>query len=308
MIRGSFQGLRAPDRPDVVTGVLWIRQCKITNAGTHVTFRITGNGWMWVDQTKSKAGGDFTVRQYVRFSIATTIRGAIDIFYDRDVHVVTLWFTPNQRPEVEFKTVGDIDVDSEGVWSSVVGTLGAAFSSSPTDLAETQATSQGTHDLSTKLAHGFAVTINLCTGLRRVHLGKPPKGEMGAAGVGETWRVSAEIQPGGVMIVGPQNADRGMTLETDASRGAVRLTLVCAEQAEAVAAEYMAGRITLKVPVLGTVDVRAKARLEIKPTTCKVVMVASPLDNAPTRFAWNRPSSEIARSTGGPMIHCPSKS
>ena len=54
------------------------------------------------------------MRQYVRFSIAATIRGAIDIFYDRDVHVVTLWFTPDRAPEVDFKTIGDIEVDSEG--------------------------------------------------------------------------------------------------------------------------------------------------------------------------------------------------
>jgi hypothetical protein len=130
---------------------------------------------------------------------------------------------------------------------------------------------------------------------------------MGAADVGETWRVPAAIQPGGVMIIGPQNAEDGMTLQADASQGAVRLTLVCAKQADTVAAEYMAGRITSKVPVLGTIDVRTKSRLKIKPTTCPVVVVASPLDNAPTRFTWERPTSEIARSTGGPMVHCQAK-
>ena len=103
MIRGGFQGLRAADHPDVVTGVLWIRQCKISNVDAHVTFHIAGNGWLWVDRTKSKAGGTFTVHQYIRFSIATTIRGAIDMFYDRDVHMATLWFTPDRpaRREVQ---------------------------------------------------------------------------------------------------------------------------------------------------------------------------------------------------------------
>jgi hypothetical protein len=163
MIRDGFHGLRSPDHPDVVTGVLWIRQCEITNAGPHVTFHITGNGWMWVDQSKSKAGGTFTVRQYVRFSIATTIRGALDIFYDRDVHVVTVWFTPDRAPEVEFKTIGDIEVDNQGAWSSVVGALGAAFATSPQGLAYSQATSQGTRDFSAQFAHGLAVTVNLAS-------------------------------------------------------------------------------------------------------------------------------------------------
>jgi hypothetical protein len=35
-----------------------------------------------------------------------------------------------------------------------------------------------------------------------------------------------------------------------------------------------------------------------------VDVVVRPLDDAPARFAWERPTSEIARSTGGPLIHC----
>ncbi|HEU4786669.1 MAG TPA: hypothetical protein VFS57_04650 [Gemmatimonadaceae bacterium] len=304
MIRNGFQGLRSPEHPDLVTGVLWIRQCEISNVGAHVTFRIAGNGWLWVDQTKSKSGGTFTVRQYVRFSIATTILGALDILYDRDAHVVTLAFTPDRAPEIEFKTIGDIEVDREGVWSSVIGAVGTAFASSPEELARTQATSQGTRDLSAKLARGFAVTINLCTGLRRVHIGQPPRGEMGAADIGETWRVPAEIQPGGVLVVGPQNAEAGMTLQADVSQGGARLTLVCVQHASAIANDYMAGRVPSGMPVLATVDVRTRARLELPPTPCPVVVVATPIGNAPTRFAWERPTAEIAQSTGGPMVRC----
>jgi hypothetical protein len=59
------------------------------------------------------------------------------------------------------------------------------------------------------------------------------------------------------------------------------------------------------VPILGTIDVRAESRLEIAPTQCPVVVVATALDDAPARFAWERPTAEIARSTGGSMVHCP---
>ena len=304
MIRDGFQGLRSAEHPNVVTGVLWIRQCEISNEGTHVTFHVTGNGWLWVDQTKSNAGGTFAVRQYVRFSIAATMRGGLDVFYDRAHHVLTLWFTPDRAPTVAFKTIGDIDVDSEGVWSSVVGAVGSLFATSPESQAHSQATSEGTQGLSAQFAKGIAVAIDLCTGLRRISVGQPPKGEMGLADVGETQRVPAEIQPGGVMIIGPWSAEDGMTLQAEASQGAARLTLVCAQQADKVAAEYIAGRITSNVPVLGTIDVRTKARLRIKGTTCPVVVVASPLDNEPTRFSWERPTSEISRSMGGPMVHC----
>lgn len=309
MIRDHFIGLRSPDHPDVVTGVLWIRRCEITNVAARLTVHIAGSGWMWVDHTKSKAGAAFTVRQYVRFRIAATLHGPLDIFYDRDAHLATLWFTPDRPPAVVFKPKGNIDVDTDDVWSSVIGAVGTAFSSSPEDVARSQATAEGTRSLSLKLAKGFAVTIDLCTGLRRVTIGKPPIGNMGAADIGETWRVPAEIQPGGVMIIGPQDGTHGMTLQANASRGAVRLMVVCATEADTVASRYMASEVSSNVSALETIDVRAndagtKRALEIKPTTCPLVVIATPLGDAPTRFTWERPAFEIARSTGGPMLEC----
>ena len=304
LVRGGFHGLRAPDHPDVVTGVLWVRDCKITNTGAHVALDIKGNGWLWVDETKRKGGGVFTVRQYVRFGIATTIQGVLDLGYDHDTHVASLWLTPDRAPAVKFTTLGEINVDAEGAWSSFVGALGKTFASSPQDLAEIQVKSQGTHALEAELAAGFAVTLDLCTGLTRFRLERPAKGQMGNAGVGDTLRVPVEVEPGGVIIIGPQLASHGMTLEADAEKGGVRLAVVCAEQAENVAAEFMAGRIRSRVPVLGSVDVRTRARLEVQATSCPVAVVVTPLANAPARFAWERPTSEIARSMGGPLMQC----
>lgn len=307
MIRGGFHGLRAAKHPEVVTGVLWIRECEITNVGPRVTFRIAGRGWSWIDETQSQAGGTFAVRQYVRFSIAATIRGELDLAYDRATHVVSVWFTPAKPPAVTFKTIGGIDVDSQGVWSSVVGALGTAFSTSPEEAALALAKTQGTHDLDAQLANGFTVTINLCTGLRRVHIGRPPSGEMGVPDVGHTRRVAVELEPDGIMLVGPQLAGDGMTLRATATRGAAKLSLVCAKHAATVAADYMKGRLRSDVPTLGSVEVRGNARLAIEPTTCPVVVVVTPLENARTRVAWERPTAEVAGSTGGPMIHCPTR-
>jgi hypothetical protein len=307
MIRGGFHGLRAAERPEVVTGVLWIRECQITNVGPRVKFHIAGNGWSWIEETQSKAGGTFAVRQYVRFSIAATIRGQVDIAYDRATHVATLWFTPEKTPEVVFKPIGGMDIGSEDVWSSVVGALGTAFATSPEDAALEMAKSRGTRDLNAQLATGFAVTINLCTGLRRTHIGRPPRGEMGLASVGETRRVFVDLEPDGVILSGPQLAGDGMSLRATASRGAVKLSLVCAKHAATVASAFLEGRTNAKVPTLGSVEVRTQARLEIEPTACPVVVVVSPLEKASARVAWERPTAEIAGSTGGPMIHCPTR-
>lgn len=303
-IRGGFHGLRAPEHPDVVTGVLWIRECEITNIGPRVKFHVAGNGWSWIDKTRSKGGATFTLRQYVRFSIAATVHGKIDIAYDRDTHVVTFWFTPERAADVKFKTIGDIEVDSVGMWSSVVGAVGTAFATSPHDAAAIQARLQGTRDLSAKLSNGVAVTINLCTGLTRLRLGRPAKGEMGGAEVGESQSIPVELQPDGVMLIGPQRAGAGMTLRATASKGVVRMSLVCAEEAGTIATEFLKGRLSPNVPTLDTVDVRTEARLEITPTKCPVVVVIRPLGGKPARFAWERPTSEIAEAAGGPLIQC----
>lgn len=303
-LRGMFHGLRAPSDRDVVIGVLWLRECETTSTGVHVTFRVAGSGWLWVDETRNQQGGTLAARQYVRFGVYTTVRGAFDVAYARDSHVATLGFTPDQAPDVSFEMIGDLEVDREAAWSAVIGAIGTAFGGSPETRASSDAKSRGAREMSAQLASGFAVTLDLCTGLTRGRLGRPSKAEMAADDVGETWRAPVQIQPGGVMILGPKHAGNGVTLDVEPLRGAVRLSLMCAAQAELIAADFLAGRPSRSFEVLGTFDVRTAMQLTFKPASCPVVVVATPLDGAPARFAWKRPASEIARSTGGPLIAC----
>ncbi len=304
MIRGRFRGLRAAERPGLVTGALWIRDCRITNDDTRVTFRLAGNGWQWAAQSKKKVGGTFALEQYVRFAVDITMPGALDMAYDRHAHVVSVWFTPSVTPKIEFTPVGDFDVDRKGLWSSIVGALGSVFASSPEDLAEKDAKAQGTQQFTHTLADGLAFTINLCSGLARFNLGRRAKGQMQPPDVGETKQVPIEIHPGGIAIAGPQFAKNGMTIHAESTQGAARIALVCAGHAESIAAAFVGERRLPAPTLLGQVDVRGRATLRIKPTACPVQAIAYPLDNKPTTVAWLRMPSEIARSTGGPLIQC----
>ena len=56
MIRGQFRGLRDARRPGTVVGNVWLRECRITSRGSHVTFHLSGHGWQWVAVVKKKAG------------------------------------------------------------------------------------------------------------------------------------------------------------------------------------------------------------------------------------------------------------
>lgn len=305
MVQGQFRPLRAPDRRDTVTGILWIRECRITNAGTRVTFHLAGNGWQWAEQTKRQAGGTFVVRQYVKFGVDVELPGALDIAYDDRTHVVSLWFSPSADPVIKFEPVGDVDVDRKGLWSSVIGGVSSLFASSPEDRAERMAKQQGTHQFENELADGMAVTINLCTGLSRFNLGRPAKGAMQDADAGETHRVPIELQPGGVMVFGPQLAPDGMTIDVHARQGGVRVAMVCAASAEKVAETFVGGALG-EVPTLATADVRTTAHLRVPPQRCPVAVIARSLETRDVAtFDWQRPLGESARSTGGPLIHCP---
>jgi len=302
MIRGQFRGLRDPERPDVVTGVLWIHGCKIDSDGTQVTFHLQSSGWQWAAETQHKAGGTFAVHQYVKFDVDTTLPGALDMAYDRRTNVVSLWFTP-RRVDVKFAPRGDVDVDTQGLWSSVVGSLGSVFASSPDEQATDQAKEQGSREFKSQLSDGLSVTIHLCSGLARFNLGRPPKGQMVEPDVGETRQLPIEIQPGGLMVFGPQLAGKGMSARIDA-RGTVRLAVACQEQAEAAARAFLEGRPARPTLLATTTISNGSGHLRLAPAKCPVAVLAWAL-GGPATFDYQRPAAEIARATGGPLIDCP---
>jgi hypothetical protein len=287
--------------------VLWIRDCKITNAGSRVTFELIGNGWQWTDQEKKQVGGTFRVREYVKFDVDVTMHGAIDLAYAQSDHVVSLWFTPREPPHVEFHPVGNVDVDRAGVWASVIGGLGSLFGKSPEKLAQGEARTQGTEQFMKELGDGMTSTIALCTGLGRFNLGRPPKGVMAPADLGETKRVPVELQPGGVVMAGPQKAPNGMSIDVTVTTGTAWIALVCADYANNMATAFVAGQQPSAVPVLAQVTTSSGSRLRIKPARCPVVAVARTVGNAPAKLSWQRPPEEIAWSLGGPVLHCPKR-
>jgi hypothetical protein len=307
LIRNQFRGLLAPDNHDLVTGTLWIRDCKITHDGTKVTAELIGNGWQWADQTKKQAGGTFHVHQYVRFDVDVKMHGHIDLAYQPTDHVVSLWFTPVEPPTVEFKPIGDVDPDRAGLWASIVGGFGSLFGKSPEKMARGEATKQGTQQFIEQLGDGMTSTIALCTGLGRFNLGRPPKGEMAPPHVGETMQLPVEVQPGGVVMVGPQKDPNGMTVDVAVSSGTAWVGLVCADYAHNMATGFVAGQQPSAVPILAQTTTSSHAKLRIKAQKCPVVTVARAVGTQPTTLAWKRPPDEIAWSLGGPVLHCGSK-
>ena len=134
-----------------------------------------------------------------------------------------------------------------------------------------------------------------------------PRGKMGPPGVGETRQIDVEIQPGGLMVFGPQAAGQGITVDLDVTKGAARLSLMCNEQAQAVAKAFLDGRKPPGGSVLVSRDARGKASLHVGATRCPLSLVATvaPTAHETATLTWRRSTAETSRSTGGALIHCP---
>jgi hypothetical protein len=306
MMRGTLRGLRAADQPELTTGILWTRDCKIDSDGTKVVFHLGGLGWQWADRSEHKAGARFELHDYVKFGVQATIPGTLDIAYDTHDHVVSLWFSPTRAPAIQFTPVGKVDVDEKGAWSSMLGALSSVFGSSPDEQGTAKAKQQGTQQFETQLGQGMTVAIDLCTGYRRFTIGRPPKGDLGPPDPGESRTQPVQIQPGGLMAFGPFEAPDGMhvALRTD---GPVRAGLACADDAYPAVEAFVRGTPAPLVKTLAQRDVNGNGSLAVGGQRCRIALVVRSLATSEVTFDWQRPPREIAQSTGGAAIHCERK-
>jgi hypothetical protein len=302
LIQGQFRALRDVHQRDTAAGVLWIRDCKLTNDGTKVAFELGGSGWTWADEQKKEAGAKFVVHQYVKFDVTAKLAGSFDIAYAPSTHVASVYFTPTAPPDVTMTTAGKLHVDRDGVWAELLGLVGSAVGENPDAKGADEAAKQGKHEMRDQLADGLSVTVDLCSGLSRMTLGRPPKGELGSADAGETRRVPIEMHDGGLMVFAPQLAPDGMSIDVDA-QGPVHVGLACHAQAEAAAEAFVAGK-SYTPQFLVEKDVTGKATLRVGAQRCLVSVIARAATPRDVTFDYARPAREIARSTGGPLIRC----
>jgi hypothetical protein len=288
-----------------VTGILWIRQCKIAleGDGMHVTFELIGNGWQWNHTTKHQAGGTFEVDQWVKFGVDLKLVGALDIAYSRPSHVVTLWFTPDREPDVKFTPIGDVSVDPKGAWSSIVGGMGSVFGKSPDREGKKSAQEQGEQMFGKTFHNGFAITVDLCTSTIRFTMDRPKKGEMAEAPIGQTLDIAAELQPNGVMLFGPYADPKGMSIEAQVDGGAARLYLACVDQAEAVAQAFLDGKPNSAKSLTAEV-ISGKAVLRAPNEHCRLAVVARSISPKPVMVRFARPTGEATSAAGGPFLQC----
>lgn len=306
MVEHRFVPLRAKTPDQSVIGVMWLRDCNIVHDGTRVTVEVGGRGWEWVDRDTQKAGATFGVHQYVKFEMHARLVGEVDVAYDPNSHVGSLWLTPVGTPEVAMTPIGDVEVDRESVWADVIGALGSITGRSPDAAGEKQVSQQGIQAATRELAKGLTITMNLCNGLTHMMLGRLPRGIYGPAGPGETKQAPFTMNPHGLLLSAPMPVPDGLSIKLE-SRGPVRIGLACRDQAEAAAAAFLDGK-PIEPKLLADQVVTGKATLAIGVQRCPVAVVAMSVLPTPVTFEYVRPLAEAAGATmSGPLLRCPKR-
>lgn len=302
-IKHRFTGLRDVKRPTTLAGTMWLRECQIENEGSHLAMQVAGSGWEWIDQTQKKAGGTFVVKQYVKFDVTVKLAGTIDLAYDPKVHIASLWYTPTAVADVKFKPRNEIEVDTDGAWSSILGGAGSLIGQSPDQLADETASKKGATAIQMANAKGLSVAVDLCTNTVRMSAERLPKGKMPKPSIGESERIDAEVQNFGVLLFGPYPATTGMTLAVDVHGGSAQMYLACVDQAEVVAAAFLDNKPNNAKPLAGEV-ISGKATLRAPKEKCPVVVVVRSIQPTPVSLTFVRPAAETTASKGGPLLHC----
>jgi len=299
-----FSGIKDPSRKGIVNGQIWVRDCKITHDGKQLVGELAGDGWQWQHKVEKKAGGTFEVNQYVKFAVTAKLTGTLDLAYAPNNHVASLWFTPTAPAAVEFKPIGDIEVNRDDTWASIVGGVGGLIGESPESAAESTANDKGTAAFQDQIAKGFAVAVDFCTNTTRMSLKRLPKGQMPKASVGETHKVEVEVQNFGVVMYGPYDADdTGLTIDVEVKGGAAKVNLGCVDEAEATAQAFLDQKDNTAKPIKSEL-VTGHAVLKAPRERCPVVVVLRSVQPQPVQISFVRPQREATAAAHGAFAQC----
>lgn len=284
---GKFLGLGS----GTVEGRMWVRGCdaRTTESGAlHVD--VDALIWSWVHRTSGSVGASFELEQYVVLDADVGMTGSVELAYDRPERLAYGFLVPGSEPEVSVRPIGNIDVDAQGAWSSIVGAVADVFGESPSQRARAQVRAQGRQRIRSQLGDGMTVAIDLCVGIPRTTLDRLEVGQMPEPPVeppDRTWidsqRVRVRVM--GIDVSGPYALDdHPIAADVHVTEGSpVRAQLVCAADAERMVRGWLEGSYDAipEVDALAEARVARGERTTIRASAeCDVALVTLPVSDA----------------------------
>lgn len=226
-----------------VAGRWLVQTCDPRGDGQALTLQVYGVGWTWVDQTREKYLADFSVRQHVYFSAIASIQGALDVAYDEQRRVASVWLTPTGSPQADFRPITAINAQPDGLLARVYNTLARGkVQKGAQDAAE----QTGREKFLQALSRGATITYNTSTLQLDLQVGYLANGAVPRRPFpSPRWLVNErqELHPGGVQIAGPFPFMRAVSLDVVVEQGSdVQFTTACADAAQALVSQLASGQ------------------------------------------------------------------
>ncbi|MCC7540030.1 MAG: hypothetical protein IT379_27675 [Deltaproteobacteria bacterium] len=287
-IEGTFLALPDQNGPSGVAsasapsgGRLWIEQCaaESTDEG-QLDLQLRGRGWSWADQS---SGGfiSFSVQQYVRFAAGIRFLGVADIGYARDRRLVSVWLAPQPGtlPGVSLQMHGNISASPDTVLAAIAGVFIDTSAA-----AREQAQTQGAEQFQQRLARGFTMTVDLCSGQQDRILGAVGLGQAAERPFppdGRRWldNQRVNLRNGGIDVAGPFRTDDGpVRIEVVVeSGGPVLVSTPCASDMGPVLDAYFQDQVRESADGSSPQTVMTSATIELPARSeCPRVLMAVP--------------------------------
>lgn len=284
-LEGSFSGLPDSEEEEGTKtgagasgGRLWIRECEVEQQGDQLAIDIGGPGWVWMDQGAS----GFEVRDYLRLSAQLELRGELDLGYDREKHIVSIWFTPRQRVTSKVAAIGEVPVQPESVLAKMASVLSAVRESAQKQ-AQEAVIEDGSRLFEDALQSGFTLTANLCDGQIDSMVGSLGDGETPARPYdpdGILWLANERVRlrQGGIDIAGPWNTKgEPLRIEVELERGAgLEVRALCETDAGRVADAFLHDREepTLNAHAYATLEQGTTTELIVENAECPIALIS----------------------------------
>ncbi len=302
LLRGGFlpvpeervAGSRA-EQPSVV-GRLKVSECSVERRGDGLSIRVGGQGWQWIDRANpGPLGTSFRVRGVVRFQASVEMQATVDLRYDTERRRVLAALTPTRGVRARVVPIGDPPVEAEGGWSGIVGGFAGMLGSSVAEQARPIVEQEGALMLQRQLRAG--ATFVLAPRTRQLAGARAALGDDEAtparpyASEGERWLDNARVvlRPASVDQAGPfAPEDRRLHVDVEVERGgSLMVSLVCREEADRFAAEYVSQGLAQPGVVVTRQRVTSAGSLTLEPGACDEAFVrVEPASEHETRYRY----------------------
>lgn len=262
-----------------VAGRWLIQGCEPSTDGQNLSLQLYGVGWGWVDQTKQQYLADFTVRQYVYFGAIASVRGVLDVAYDEQRRVASVWLTPTVAPQADFKPLSAINAQPEGFLGRVYKTLARGRVAGA---AQQAAEETGKNRFMQSLSRGATITYNTSTLQLDLQVGYLANGVVPQRPFpSPRWLVNErqELHPGGMQIAGSFPYMKAAALEAVIEQGfEIQYATACAAAAQTSVGQLASGQVDassiLTVP-FSRIFPGQRGPLWVTPPPCDWVLITA---------------------------------